>query len=178
MFPFTSRGMSAPMVSHLVWRGAMMTKIWTRNNEWSKLCSACFVYIVPFAVLCSKMCPPLTHTILKRRFFHLLCTSSHLPRSAQKCDHLHPTPPNPYISESAFSHKFQKVYAYPPPPQGYDNLAHRTESLENLGTLPKPTKLAYYELPLRDIHSPPWQKCGFGREPIEEAPNYAALFCS
>ena len=26
---------------------------------------------------------------------------------AQKCDHL---PPNPYISQTAFSHRFQKVY--------------------------------------------------------------------
>ena len=33
---------------------------------------------------------------------------------AQKCDHL-PPPPNPYISETAFSHRFQKVYTTPPP---------------------------------------------------------------
>ena len=32
---------------------------------------------------------------------------------AQKCDLL-PPPPNPYISEMAFSHRFQKVYTYPP----------------------------------------------------------------
>ena len=28
----------------------------------------------------------------------------------------YPRPPNPYISEMAFSHRFQKVYTYPPPP--------------------------------------------------------------
>ena len=25
-----------------------------------------------------------------------------------------PPPPNPYISETAFSHRFQKAYTYPP----------------------------------------------------------------
>ena len=28
----------------------------------------------------------------------------------------YPPPPNPYISETAFSHRFQKAYTYPPPP--------------------------------------------------------------
>ena len=36
-----------------------MTIIRTRNHEWSKLCGACFVYVVPFAALCSK-CDHLT----------------------------------------------------------------------------------------------------------------------
>ena len=27
-----------------------------------------------------------------------------------------PPPPNPYISEMAFSHAFQKIYTYTPPP--------------------------------------------------------------
>ena len=27
-------------------------------------------------------------------------------------------PPNPYIAETAFSHRFQIAYTYPPPPYG------------------------------------------------------------
>ena len=43
-----------------------------------------------------------------------VCVPHPLPSSgAQKCDH--PAPYNPYISEMAFSHRFQKVY---PPPEG------------------------------------------------------------
>ena len=35
-------------------------------------------------------------------------------------------PPNPYMSEMAFSHRFQKAYTYPP--QGNDILVHWTKS--------------------------------------------------
>ena len=31
----------------------------------------------------------------------------------------HPPPPNPYISETAVSHRFQKVYTHPPPRERY-----------------------------------------------------------
>jgi hypothetical protein len=34
-------------------RGAAMTTIRAPNNEWAKLCSACLVYVTPFAALCS-----------------------------------------------------------------------------------------------------------------------------
>ena len=78
---------------------------------------------------------------------HVLCTSSHMVLCAQKCDHR--PPPNPYISEMAFSHRFQKVS--PPTPPGNNILACGTESSENLGKLPNPAELAHYELPLRDI---------------------------
>ena len=62
------------------------------NNQWSlEHCSV--LCIVPFAALCSKMCPPT------------------------------PPPPNPYISETAFSHRFQKVT----PPPGNENLVHWTK---------------------------------------------------
>ena len=47
--------MSAPIRSQPLSRDAAMTTIQTRNNEWAKLCSACFVYAVPFAASCSKM---------------------------------------------------------------------------------------------------------------------------
>ena len=48
----------------------------------------------------------------------LSCASSNFQLCAQKCDHLPPPPPpNPYISEMTFSHRFQKVYIYPPPPR-------------------------------------------------------------
>ena len=43
------------------------------------------------------------------------CVSSLVQLCAQNCDHL-PPPPHPYISETAFSHRFQK--AYTPPPYG------------------------------------------------------------
>ena len=42
------------------------------------------------------------------------CVSSRLQLCVQNCDHL--SPPNPYISETAFSHRFRKAYTYPPPP--------------------------------------------------------------
>ena len=34
-----------------LWRGVTMMTIRTGNNEWSKLCGACFVYLLPFAAL-------------------------------------------------------------------------------------------------------------------------------
>ena len=42
-----------------------------------------------------------------------LCAPSNVLCCAEKCDHLPPPPPNPYISETAFSRRFQKVYTYP-----------------------------------------------------------------
>ena len=56
--------------------------------------------------------------------------SSKFQLCAQKCDHL-PPPPNPYISETAFSHRFQKVYTAPPPPPKNESLAQQTKSSEN-----------------------------------------------
>ena len=37
-------------------------------------------------------------------------------------------PPNLYISETAFSHRFQKAYTYPPPPLRNDFLVHWTKT--------------------------------------------------
>ena len=49
-------------------------------------------------------------------------------------------PTHPYISESAFSHGFQKVYTYPPPHPRRDGiLAHWTKNSQNPGKVPKPT---------------------------------------
>ena len=80
---------------------------------------------------------------------HVLCTSSHLLLCAQKCDHL--PPPQTYtFLKGPFLTDFKK-YTHTPPPQGNDILAHWTESSENLGKVPKPTELAHYELPPRDI---------------------------
>ena len=53
----------------------------------------------------------------------------------------YPPPPNPYISEMAFSHRFQKVYTYP------EILAQQTKSLENSQNVPKPTVLTRSECP-------------------------------
>ena len=62
MFPSTSRGMCAPMESQPLWRGATMTTTRIQNNQWSlEHCS--ILCIVPFAALCSKMCPPPPQTI-------------------------------------------------------------------------------------------------------------------
>ena len=55
----------------------------------------------------------------------VLCIVHFAAPFAQKCDHL-PPPPNPYISETAFSHRFQKVYTYPH--QRDQILAHWTKS--------------------------------------------------
>ena len=46
--------------------------------------------------------------------------------SVRKTVTTYPRPPNPYISETAFSHRFRKAYTYPPPPppQGNDILVH------------------------------------------------------
>ena len=52
-------------------------------------------------------------------------------------------PPNPYISETAFSHRFQKIYTYPP--QSDEILARWTKSSQNGGKMPKPTVLAHNE---------------------------------
>ena len=63
---------------------------------------------------------------------------------AQHCDHLPPPPPDVHISETAFSHRFQKVYT--PPPRN-KSLAQRTKSSENPQKVPKPTALAHSECP-------------------------------
>ena len=54
-------------------------------------------------------------------------------------------PPNPHISETAFSHRFQKVYTYSPTQN--ESLAQRTKSSENPRKVPKPTVLAHSECP-------------------------------
>ena len=70
--------------------------------------------------------------------------SSSFQLFAQNYGHL-PPPPTPYISEMAFSHRFQKVYVYPP--QGNDISAHQTKSSKTPGKRPKPTELAHNEFP-------------------------------
>ena len=57
-------------------------------------------------------------------------------------------PYQPDISETAFSHRFQKVYTYPP--VGSNILGHRTESSENLVKVKTPTALAHYGQPPRE----------------------------
>ena len=57
-----------------------------------------------------------------------------------------PAPPNPYISETAFSHRFQKVYTPPPPPR--ERYFGASEGkFKNSGKMPKPTELAHNECP-------------------------------
>ena len=92
----------------------------------------------------------------------VLCIVHFAATFAQKCDHL-PLPSDPYISETAFSHRFQKVYTYPPPLQD-EILAHWTKSSQNPVKVPKPTVLADNECPREILHIPalPWfhtQEC-------------------
>ena len=54
----------------------------------------------------------------------ILCIVQFAAPFAQKCDHL--PRPNPHTSETAFSHRFQKIYTYPP--QRDEMLAHWTKS--------------------------------------------------
>ena len=53
--------------------------------------------------------------------------------------------PNPNIPETAFSHRFQKVFTYPP--QGNNILAHGKKSSKTAGKLLKPTELVHNECP-------------------------------
>ena len=69
----------------------------------------------------------------------------HRPMCCAALKNVKPSPPNPYISETAFSCTFQKVYTYPPP--GDDMFAHRSESCRKCRKVPKPRKLAGSECP-------------------------------
>ena len=100
-----------------LWKGSTMRMIRIQNNQWSL-----------------KHCS-------------VLCIVQFAAPFAQKCDHLPPPPLDPYISETAFSHRFQKVYTSPPPPQRDEVLAHSTKSSQNAGKVPKPTVLAHTECP-------------------------------
>ena len=73
----------------------------------------------------------------------VLCIVHFAAPFAQKCDHL--PPPNPYISETAFSHRFQKVYTYPPPTER--NFGALDQSSEKTRKVPKPTLLAHNKCP-------------------------------
>ena len=97
-----------------LWKGATIRMIWIQNNQWS----------LEHALSCP-----------------VLCTVHFAAPFAQKCDHLLPPPPDPYISETAFSHKFQKVYTCPPKRE--EIMAHWTKSSQNPVKLPKPTVLAH-----------------------------------
>ena len=69
----------------------------------------------------------------------------HRPMCCAALKNVKPSPPNPYISETAFSCTFQKVYTYPPP--GDDMFAHRSKSCRKCRKVPKPRKLAGSECP-------------------------------
>ena len=73
----------------------------------------------------------------------------HRPMCCAALKNVKPSPPNPYISETAFSCTFQKVYTYPPP--GDDMFAHRSKSCRKCRKVPKPRKLAGSECP-REIY--------------------------
>ena len=80
------------------------------------------------------------------------CVCVHRPMCCAALKNDNPSPPNPYISEMAFSCRFQKVYTYPPP--GDDMFARGSKSCRNYRKVPKPTKLAGSECP-REILWPP-----------------------
>ena len=73
------------------------------------------------------------------------CVCVHRPMCCAALKNDNPSPPNPYISEMAFSCRFQKVYTYPPP--GDDMFARGSKSCRNYRKVPKPTKLAGSECP-------------------------------
>ena len=77
------------------------------------------------------------------------CVCVHRPMCCAALKNDNPSPPNPYISEMAFSCRFQKVYTYPPP--GDDMFARGSKSCRNYRKVPKPTKLAGSECP-REIY--------------------------
>ena len=56
----------------------------------------------------------------------IACALRVLPCTALCAKLRPPTPPNPYISETAFSHRFRKAYTYPP--QGDDILVQYAKS--------------------------------------------------
>ena len=56
-------------------------------------------------------------------------------------------PPTPYISETAFSHRFQKVYTSPPPPNGTKFWRIGPKFQNPPGKVPKPTALAQTKCP-------------------------------
>ena len=79
------------------------------------------------------------------------CVCVHRPMCCAALKNDNPSPPNPNISEMAFSCRFQKVYTYPPP--GDDMFARGSKSCRNYRKVPKPTKLAGSECP-REICGP------------------------
>ena len=69
---------------------------------------------------------------------HVLCMSSHLLLCAPKM-----VPPTPPLNHTFLKQPFLTEFK--------DILAHRTESSENLGKVPKPTELAHYDDTPRDM---------------------------
>ena len=53
-----------------------------------------------------------------------VCVNRQMGSSDLKSVSTYPPPPNPYISETAFSHRFQKAYTYPHAPLRGDMFAH------------------------------------------------------
>ena len=61
-----------------------------------------------------------------------------------------PIPPNPYISETAFSQRFQKVYAYPPhPPQATTCLHTEAKLVESAEKCQNPQSWQVMDVPER-----------------------------
>ena len=110
-------------------RGIMCTAdlvIESRSLIWWRLTRIAFCS--PSILGC---CWPLPPTALRRgckgRSLKILAASNVGPRFCKNM--VSDPPPHPYISETAFSHRFQKVYTYPP--QRDEILAHWTKSSEN-----------------------------------------------
>ena len=86
----------------------------------------------------------------------------HRPMCCATLKNVTPPPPNPHISEMAFSCRFQKVYTYPP--LGDDMFAHGSKTCRKCRQVPKPTKLAYSECP-REIYWKGWGGGGVASAP-------------
>ena len=89
----------------------------------------------------------------------VLCIVHFAALFAQKRDHLPPPPSDPYISEAAFSHRFQKYTHTPPPLKQDEILVYWTKSSHNPGKVAKLTVLAHTECPREICHLNIFQAC-------------------
>ena len=62
-----------------------------------------------------------------------------------------PPPPNPYVSETAFSHRFQKAYTYPPPPPTERNFGALDQNLKKNPKIANSLRVGMNRMSPRDM---------------------------
>ena len=80
----------------------------------------------------------------------MFCWHCHI--SCSVLTNVTPPPLTHTFLKRPFLADFKKYTHTPPPPQRNDIVAHRTENSGNLRKVPKPTELAHYDQPPRDMH--------------------------